>query len=128
MRVFNIFDRKQGDREEARQRAQQAKVLRLDAEARAMTELRVVYQRFQSALFEANTLAADVLPLSEETMRSIANGYRSGKFGYLDLLEAQRAHFFARERRLRALLSARLATIELERLAGKAATIPARQP
>lgn len=113
-----LFDRNQGAREEARQRALLGAAEQHAAEVRLLAEVRAVHERLRAARFAADTLAKEILPAARQAFEAIAEGYRAGKFGYLDLLEAQRSLFDARQRHLAALASARLALVELERLLG----------
>jgi cobalt-zinc-cadmium efflux system outer membrane protein len=78
---------------------------------------------------EAETLASQVVPAAAEGFTAAEFGYRAGKFGLLELLDAQRALFEARQRQLNVQTAAHLAAIELQRLLGREpATVITNQP
>lgn len=54
------------------------------------------YADFVSAFHEAKALSDSVLPGAEESFSFSRQGYDAGKFGYLDVLDAQRTLFDAR--------------------------------
>lgn len=61
------------------------------------TQLISVYGDFASAYSEANALKTSVLPGAEEAFSFAREGYDAGKFGYLEVLDAQRTLFDARK-------------------------------
>lgn len=111
-------NRNQGAREEARQRVKVGEAERTAAEVRLFAELRVTHESLLAASAEAAALGKEILPAAEQTLAAITEGYTSGKFGYLDVLEAQRALFTAKEQRLRAQATVHLQVVALERLLG----------
>ena len=68
---------------------------------------------------EAVALRETVLSRASETLEKTRIGYEQGKFGYLDVLDAQRAFFEIRSGYLDALEQYHLATIEIEQLTGR---------
>ncbi|MGB4107821.1 MAG: TolC family protein [Alphaproteobacteria bacterium] len=60
------------------------------------TSLVETYGDYVSAYREANALKASVLPGAEEAFAFARGGYDAGKFGYLEVLDAQRTLFDAR--------------------------------
>src|SRR5262245_30851040 len=52
--------------------------------------LRTAQQRYRAARESEEVLRTQVRPKHEEALRQIAEGYRSGRFGSLELLDAQR--------------------------------------
>jgi cobalt-zinc-cadmium efflux system outer membrane protein len=58
------------------------------------------------------------MPGARETFDAVEEGYRMGKFGYLDVLDAQKTLFESRLRYLRALVNYRKEIIEIERWIG----------
>jgi cobalt-zinc-cadmium efflux system outer membrane protein len=60
----------------------------------------------------------DILPKAEKALAQTSEGYRLGKFGYLDLLDAQRTLAEARSAYAAALTELNLAAVELEKLSG----------
>jgi outer membrane protein, heavy metal efflux system len=120
-------NRNQGAREEARQRVKVTEAERASAEVKLYADLRAAHESLLAASSEAAALAKEILPASEQALAAITEGYTSGKFGYLDVLEAQRALFAAREQRLRALAAIHLLVAELERLLGAPLNPPPAQ-
>lgn len=59
-----------------------------------------------------------ILPKAEKALAQTTEGYRLGKFGYLDLLDARRTFAEARAAYAAALADLNLAAIELEKLSG----------
>lgn len=122
-----VFDRDQGTILEARYRLARAGEERRSAEVRVLTELGATYAEPSSAFTEATTLQTDVLPGAQSAFEAFSEGYRQGKFGFLDVLDAQRTLFEARGRYLEALTDYHRAVADMERLIGEpleAVTVP----
>jgi outer membrane protein, heavy metal efflux system len=60
-----------------------------------------------------------VLPGAQRAFDAASEGYRQGKFGFLEVLDAQRTLFEARGRYLEALAAYHKAVAEVERLIGE---------
>jgi cobalt-zinc-cadmium efflux system outer membrane protein len=114
-----LFDRNQGGIQEAYAHLNKAELERRAAEVRVSTALFDVYQNLVSAANEVTTLRSDVLPTAQETFQATQEGYRLGKFGLLDVLDAQRTFFETRGRSLEALATYHKAVADLERLSGE---------
>lgn len=56
-----------------------------------------IYGNFSGAYSETTALKNTVLPGAEEAFRFAREGYEAGKFGYLEVLDAQRTLFAARK-------------------------------
>lgn len=86
-----LFDRNQGAAQAAQARLiearAQAEVVSLELQA----ELSSLYSQVQMLGLQLTTFEKTVLPSSEEAFSAISKGYRYGKFGLLDVLDAQRA-------------------------------------
>jgi len=102
---LQIFDRNQGGIAEARHRL-----------AKADAEKRSVKLRLQRALSNQRT-----------AFDAVNEGYRFGKFGYLEVLDSQRTWFNARSQFLDALAEYHKAVADVERLTGQAVT-PQSEP
>ncbi len=93
-----LFNRNQGGTLEAKYRLakaeEQSRVLRL----RVQSALVSAYQRLSSARKEAISLKNEVLPGARGAFEATGEGFRQGKFGYLEVLEAQRTFFEAQAR------------------------------
>ena len=114
-----VFDRNQGAILEARYQLARAGEERRAAEVRVLTELAATYAELSSAFVEATTLQAEVLPGAQSAFEAFSEGYRQGKFGFLDVLDAQRTLFEARGRYIEALTAYHRAVTEMERLVGE---------
>jgi outer membrane protein, heavy metal efflux system len=114
-----IFDRNQGAILAARYQLARAGEERRNAEVRVLTELAATYAELSSAFLEATTLQNDVLPGAQSAFDAFSEGYRQGKFGFLDVLDAQRTLFEARGRYLEALTAYHRAVADMERLIGE---------
>ena len=114
-----LFDHNQGGIGEAYARLSKAELERRAAEVRVSTALSDTYQNLVSATNEVSTLQNDVLPAAQEAFQATQEGYRLGKFGLLDVLDAQRTFFETRGRYLEALAAYHKAVADLERLSGE---------
>lgn len=113
-----IFNRNQGNIEEAGYLAQKAGEEHRAAETTALALLTEAYQGISAAYREIEVLAQDILPTAVETFEKTQEGYRQGKFGYLDVLDAERTLFDARQHYLDALTAYHTQLVRLERLTG----------
>lgn len=113
-----IFSRNQGSIEEAQYHVEQVGDARRAARVALERELRMAYTRLAAAHKALARLDAEVLPTAEETFALTEEGYRQGKFGYLDVLEAQRTLFSLRTERLNAAAAFHIASVDIERLTG----------
>jgi outer membrane protein, heavy metal efflux system len=98
-----LFDRNQRGVLETRYR------LARDEEERRVTEMRLAsalaeaYQALLSAYRDVTVIQQEVLPAAQEAFDAAAEGYDQGKFGFLDVLDAQRTVFETRGQYLEAL-------------------------
>jgi cobalt-zinc-cadmium efflux system outer membrane protein len=76
------------------------------------------HERLQAAAAEARTLQGEVLPGAQSVFDATTKGYELGKFGFLDVLDAQRTLLLSRTQYLRALAQAQLAAADIERALG----------
>jgi cobalt-zinc-cadmium efflux system outer membrane protein len=114
-----IFDRNQGARRAAEFEVERA---RRDAEAARIgleAELAAVVQRLDAVAEEAAAFRREVVPAASEAFAATETGYQEGKFGFLDVLDAQRALFEARSALLDSLHDYAVTRIVLERLIGR---------
>jgi cobalt-zinc-cadmium efflux system outer membrane protein len=121
-----LFDRNQGGIREARARLEQAEYEQRAAEVRVAAALAAAYQHLVSAANEVQVLQQDVLPATHETFQATQEGYRQGKFGFLDVLDAQRTLFETRDQFLETLTAYHKAVADIERLVGEG--LPATPP
>ncbi len=88
------------------------------AELKVLSSLAETYQRVSTAFVEAQTLKDQVLPSLRNAFEAVQEGYRFGKFGYLDVLDTQRTLFESQSQYLEAVANYRKGIAELERLTG----------
>ena len=114
-----IFNRNQGGIQEARDRLSKGEEERRAAEARVTAALSEAYRALSTAYIEATSLEEKVLPGAAQAFEAVHEGYRLGKFGLLDVLDAQRTLFSSRAQYLRTLTDYHQAVVEVERLIGE---------
>lgn len=113
-----VFDSNQGNELEALKRVDIAR------DALALTELQMqgeaaqAFERLRNAREEATALRSDIVPAAQSAYQAARTGFELGKFGYLDVLDAQRTYFQAKAQYWRALSVAFQAAADLDRLAG----------
>lgn len=111
-----IFNRNQGAIREAEIDLESASFEMRSAEALLIDELARAYRDLVSAYEGATLLRSQILPGAESTFDAIQEGYREGKFGYLEVLDAQKTLFEANSQYLEALGNFHLSTTAIERL------------
>jgi len=114
-----LFDRNQGATLKAKYRLAKAEEQRRALHVRVQTALARAYQRLTVARSEAISLKNDVLPGARSAFEATGEGFRQGKFGYLDVLDAQRTFFEAQARYTDALADLQKAIAEAEGLLGE---------
>lgn len=110
-----LLDRFAGGRAEASALRQRAVLDRRTEEVRLTTAFLATYATLARAQDEADALRNEVLPMAVKVYEALEEGYRRGKFGLLDLLEARRTLAAARLRYVDALLRLNTADAELRR-------------
>lgn len=113
-----LFDRNRGGIQEAQARAARAFEERRAAGSRVAAALAGAYAALASAYDEVTTLRSAVLPGSQQAFDAVSEGYRLGRFDYLDVLESQRTLIGAGTQYLRALADYHRAAASVERLIG----------
>ncbi len=113
-----IFDRNQGLRKAAEFELER---VRRDAEAVRITieaELAAGLERLHAAEQETKIMKSQIVPGAEAAFAATEIGYTEGKFGFLDVLDAQRALFESRSLLRDSREEYALTLTELERLVG----------
>lgn len=123
-----VFDRNSDAVKEAESRLAQAHEERRAVRARVSAALAEAYGRLAGAHAEVTVLRATVLPGTRETFEAVSEGYRLGKFSYLDVLDAQRTLIAANGQHLRALSEYHKAVADVERLVGAPLTDVSNAP
>ncbi len=113
-----FFDRNQGNLLSALRRADQASEQLRTVENRVSAELGQAALRLESAVAELRILRNDILPGAQSAYDAGTKGFELGKFGFLDVLDAQRTLFQAKTQYLRALGESHRAIADIERLVG----------
>lgn len=111
-----LFDRNQGNLREALQRLGKAEDERAATDLRLQSELAQTYEALLAATQEIGVLRDEVLPGANSAFAVANRGYELGKFGFLEVLDAQRTLFQARVLYLRALTNYRKLVNQVERL------------
>lgn len=115
-----LFDRNGGRVTAARERGARAEAELEAARSAVQAELAAAHARYRQARSEAQLLERDVVPEARSVYELTLKGFEYGKFGFLDVLDAQRTWFQVRSRSWQAMRDAWRAWAELERLAGPA--------
>ena len=113
-----VFDRNRGGILEASRRLDKTMDEQHAAENRLSTDLAQSFHRVSAIRNEIDTLRAAILPGARSAYDGATKGYQLGKFGFLDVLDAQRTLFQARSQHLRALADYHRGLSEIERLIG----------
>jgi len=112
-----VFDRNQGNIAAAKHELDKAQAARRAVRASLKAELIQAHAEFSSAHKRVLTLKSKVIPAMEQAFEAAREGYRQGKFGFLDMLDAQRGLFEARAAMVDALADYHAALVDIERLA-----------
>ncbi|MBU0743436.1 TolC family protein [bacterium] len=113
-----LFDRNQGGLAEARYRQAQSSHEKRYSEVQAVTALVESYEALSAARTEALGLREEIVPAADQAFEAARDGYQQGKFGYLDVLDAQRTFFEAKVGLLDALARYHRAVAIVESLVG----------
>jgi cobalt-zinc-cadmium efflux system outer membrane protein len=113
-----IFDRNQGAVREAGYRAAQVEQQTKNAEVRVVTAMVESYEALSAARSEALGLKNEVVPAAGRAFEAARDGYQQGKFGYLEVLDAQRSFSEANAGLLDALARYHKAVAVVESLIG----------
>lgn len=111
-----LFDRNQGNIKEAYQRVSKAEDEQAMMELRLKTELTQSYEALSSAWNEITILRDEILPGARSAFNAMRRGYELGKFGLLELLDAQRVLFQNQLLYVRALANYQRLINDVERL------------
>lgn len=118
-----LFNRNQGNVLAAARRADQARDLRSATELRLRTEIQTTLAQWQTANGEVGAFNQSILPAAQSAVDSATRGFEMGKFGFLDVLDAQRTLIGARSQYIRAVAEATEARVRIERIFGDLGTL-----
>ena len=113
-----LFDRNRGNVREAIYDVSKAKKEKASEELLIHAELWNVYNETRSAYSEVSALKNTIVPGMKKVLEAQQEGFRMGKFDYLEVLDAQRSFFEGKRNLLDALISYHKGIAELERLTG----------
>ena len=112
-----IRDKRQGAIAEARIRLDQSRLAEQALARRLRAGVAQARQDREIALAEVKSLMESTLPGAREAAEAVEEGYRLGKFDYLNVLDAQRTYAELQGRFIEAVVSGLHATLEIQRLA-----------
>jgi cobalt-zinc-cadmium efflux system outer membrane protein len=113
-----LFNRNQGNVLAAARRTDQARDLRNATELRLRTEIQTILEQWQTANGEVQAFNQTILPAAQRAVDSATHGFEMGKFGFLDVLDAQRTLISARTQYIQAVAEATDARVRIERIFG----------
>lgn len=114
-----LFDRNQGNVQEANQRALKAEDEHRGRQLALRHELRNAVAQLETARNTEQQLRQVVLPAATQAQQAATRGFDAGKFNQLDVLDAQRTLLEARERLLDAQASGWQAASAIDRILGE---------
>lgn len=111
-----LFNRNQGAIREAEAAVSRASLERRSAEVKLRAQLAQRHAVMTAAAREAKALREEALSGAQSAYDAVSEGYRLGKFRYLDVLDAGKALIETKLRHVDALVSMNLARADVERL------------
>lgn len=114
-----FFDRNQGGTLEARYGYLKTVEGRRAMKIAIRTDLDETYQDLSASYMEVVNLKSHVLPAAREAFDVAREGYKKGKFAYLEVLDAQRTLFEAKAQYIDSLAAYHMARADTERLIGQ---------
>lgn len=114
-----LFDRNQGNVYEASMLAYKSRDDYLGLKVRLQAQLQRAASQFDIARNAALRLESEILPGADTAYTRAERGFEAGKFGFIEVLDAQRALFQARARYLSALSDAYQALAQIDRILGQ---------
>ena len=113
-----VFDRNQGNLQEAVSRKYKAEDELVAIKNRIQTNLATQYERLNAARQATLSLQTEILPNAQSAFDAANRGFSLGKFNFLDVLDAQRTIYQAKSQYINALLEAHQSIAEIERTLG----------
>lgn len=114
-----LFNRNQGAVQQARASADKAAAERRAAEARSKAQLALAFDELVSAQEQIKLLKETILPQAREAFDKVNDGYRAGRFSYLEIVDAQNTLITTNLRYIEALAAFHRAIAEIEALTGQ---------
>lgn len=113
---LSFFDRNQGNIAEAEYKVAKAREESRAARSKAASTLADAYQALASSYAESRSLQDDIVPSAQKVFEFTQEGFREGKFDFLELLDAQRTLFEARGSYVNSLSNYHKAVVDMERI------------
>ena len=123
-----LFNRNRGGVLQAEYRLKRAANEQAAAQVAAQVQLKSAYEALAAAHAEVEALRARALPEAEAAYSGAMQAYRTGRFRYVEVLDAQRTLFELRADEIDALASYHSAAADLERLTGAPLAELSRRP
>ena len=114
-----VFDRNQGNVQEAVSRKFKAEDELVAIKNRIQINLATQYERLSVARQATLSLQTDILPNAQSAFDAANRGFSLGKFNFLDVLDAQRTLYQAKSQYISALLEGHQSIAEIERTLGE---------
>jgi cobalt-zinc-cadmium efflux system outer membrane protein len=89
------------------------------ARVQARTQLYGLYEQLKQAVRETETLRREVMPQLEEALKATRYAYERGRYGYLELVDAQRTFLESRAAAIASAATGQDLLAEIERLTGE---------
>jgi cobalt-zinc-cadmium efflux system outer membrane protein len=116
-----LFDRNRGNIDAARASLRQAEAERESIRVALASELTVAHAAYVASHGRCLALRSRILPAMEKAFSAARDGHQHGKFGFLEVLDAQRGVTDAQQSLLDAMVELHTARIAVERIAGNTA-------
>ncbi|OON62108.1 cobalt-zinc-cadmium resistance protein [Massilia sp. KIM] len=116
-----LFNRNEGALRQALSRVDQAREQQAGEGARLRADLAQAHARLLAARDEAALVRGEILPGARSAWQAASRGFEAGKFGFLEVLEAQRTLFQSQLQALQADAEIQRAAAEIARLTGASA-------
>ena len=113
-----LFNRNQGNVLSASRRADQARDLRNAVELRLRIQTQTALDQWTTAWRDVESFNTVILPSAQNAVDTATRGFEMGKFGFLEVLDAQRTLIAARGQYLESLATATDARVTIERIYG----------
>jgi cobalt-zinc-cadmium efflux system outer membrane protein len=113
-----MFDRNAGAIAAAQHRVAATEQKERDARLQAATRLAEIHGRLVATRSEVTSIRDGLLPAAQKAFDTAQTGYRDGKYGHLEVLDARRTLHEARKRYLEALEAYHKSAADMERLIG----------
>jgi len=116
-----FFDRGQADIYEALQMQGKTDALGRAIRVALATRLFGIYQELLHSVTELKVMAKEILPAANEVLKETEEGYRLGRFSYLELSDARRSLIELRRQNIETALTYHTSRVEIDRVIGTSA-------